>query len=298
MQADLEHACIRTICIRHVRNTFGRRFMGRLNYRHPVFATQETEQDQIVKAMGGVPGACIRIEQNSSGPQQVFAMRPEPNVMYLQSYYVKTMTLINENNIDNGILLLNAELCAKSQLPDTVQVWLPDEESGKPSTTEIKVQNYFLVPAAHVLAWPLHTTDDQRRKQGIFAMEMRVNPTDPEKSAHVLYFIVCDHSFALLRAQCVQRFVGTVDVRPLSTVGFEFVPSDGTPLDQNEQGQLEIQVNVTYTVWPSLPSQVQVNLMPTLDPEFPPYTLVLARQHIARSNEKASDPRGNGSGTK
>jgi hypothetical protein len=133
-----------------------------------------------------------------------------------------------------------------------------------------KIRCWYLIPADHLLSWPLTTTLDQRKSAGIYAIQFYA--TAPSAGGKFLCgYLVPDSVLRGLIRSYESRWQNRVDVREdaQNCAGFTVAPSN------RSQGVLE-GVNLEFTVhcqcifWNQIPDGVP--LAPKLHPKFPPFS--------------------------
>lgn len=133
-----------------------------------------------------------------------------------------------------------------------------------------KIRCWYLIPADHLLSWPLTTTLDQRKSAGIYAVQFYA--TAPNAGGKFLCgYLVPDSVLRGLIRSYESRWQNRVDIREdaLNRTGFTVAPSN------RSQGTLE-GVNLEFTVhcqcifWNQIPDGVP--LAPKLHPKFPPFS--------------------------
>lgn len=240
----------------------------------PVAFKEATEaRDRATEAAGGIARHVMNIPAGTDKAQSEYVMHSSPNSFYLNEGFTKTMAFINPKNLLNGIIDIPDELfqiCAelpdeKGPLPRHAEV---TDAEGQPAVLDIK--GYVLVPANHILAWKLVVNDHWRRAKGYYALNMSVSPREDTRVSYKLYYIVCDHTFNRLMNEVCLTWIGKVDQRPITEVGFNFIPQVAGSTEP-----VEVDVTINYTCFPQMDDAMIQSLIPTLHPNFLPYEQVL-----------------------
>lgn len=247
---DWDRVSVRTIAVRYARNPDPiHGCYVRLNYYPLLLAKELEQQDKMIAAAGGIPGVFMTIAPRFNGPVNEFALRSSNNNFFVSDGFVKTTACLNDRNVLNGIIELSPENSV-----DFAKCYNVCDETGELIGQE--ANNYYLIPADHVLAWKLKVFQVWQQKGGIFSQKIIVN----EK---VLYYAVPDLSFIRLYKDFVTKWCNKVDLRPLKSVGFEFVGSTVA----------EVDATITYTCFPQ--GILVEQLIPSLSPDFIPYEQIL-----------------------
>jgi hypothetical protein len=301
MPVDLQRIHIYSLACRSYSNSTGIPWTVRLNfYNEPMAELQETRMHDAIYAEAGLKearGAFSVLLPTAPGESKDMSEVPiiETQFAYQNSHFVRTMALINETNIMNGLVQIPHEVCVAARLP----VWLGEDKAFLPSEQMISgvlramgatqesapamrahyVANYqremlekwkgkqlshhfIAMPINHVLAWPLHSESfraagDQQVEEFRFSAQ-GVNP--------LLYYLVPETLFQH-NLQCWRKsWMGKVDTRPLSSVGFEFTPMAKASAPN---GTITLRAHMTYFAAPELSAATIAALAPALSLGFP-----------------------------
>lgn len=314
---DLDDIACYSISCSHAWSSFVLYIAARINFRHKgmeeLYETKET--DAIYKAAGGIEGAFMTIKNTPATGVELRDCFPfvKQKYGYLNEQFVATMALINQNNIKHGIFALPADLCKKARM--VVYEGVPEppqgemermlngmgaspsdasavaqarerlqqnwreaqvEKQGVDTFAECKFNEYFIaVPVNHVLAWPLKS-ERFVEEHGFRAYQFRVLYPGAAES-EVLYYFIGNADFDVLFNFFCSTWIDKVDHRPLSQIGFEFVPMYGMPEYPEAlknasafSGLIALRSYLTYMVHPRMPQATIDNLAPMLHPNFPP----------------------------
>jgi hypothetical protein len=306
---DLERAFIYSITCRHARSTVPATLALRLNYYHESMAAlQDTrEHDRIMEAAGAVAGAFDVIGKGERDMDSV-PLRELP-YGYQCAAFVRTMALVCDANLKNGLVTIPADLCIAAGLP----VWRggiePDPaaveqlvrsmklDPQSEQATEVRAQFaeqwreqteemhkngspilfFCAIPCAHVLAWALHSADFAHQN-GLRA-ELFSYKTSAAAKSVPLYYLVPNVMVDRLAQMLREHWMHKADCRPLASVGFELVAE--APCE----GDVSVRAYLKYMSAPPLPAATVANLAPTLSPDFPASGL-WAREELASGGEQ------------
>lgn len=278
---------------------------------------QSEQQDSLFAAAGGVKGAFISIASTKKDGEDIEVVpMPALGFSCVNDFFTSTMALINKRNILNGIIEIPHHVCLEANLPvyrgapdpgeaflvgaleamtlnkdghttkvlseeETMQARSTLTQQFKEKWTEStaaaqKIHSFVAIPINHILAWPLHS-EDYAAQHGLRSEQFRFLPPGPGAEPIVLYFLVADVFFRAMLEEFERTWLGLVDMRPLASMAFEFVPMldrqryQNIPADVNTvQGVMALRSYVTYMAPPKL-SQVTIDqLAPTLALNFPP----------------------------
>ena len=140
------------------------------------------------------------------------------------------------------------------------------------------ITHYYAIPIAHVLAWPFHS-EEYANEHGYEYEQFRFIPP-PESGLPqepvISYFLVGNVYFDAMLAEFKRAWMNKVDMRPLSSMAYEFLPRLGRsryPTIKHEatavQGFVAARSYMTYMVPPKMMQATIDNLAPTLAPGFP-----------------------------
>lgn len=336
----MEKACIFNVVVRHQLSSVPIKVATRLNYVHTGLDQTEalSEHYQLYEDAGGIKGAFMHIEATKKEGKDcqcipIHATGFGP----CNKEFVRTMALINDSNLMNGIIKIPGEVCKAAGLPifngfpgpeesllvkymEQLSLRQKDIEDAReqreyrkkmglsdpePMNTieeeeedidmeaykqafidETKKQQeerhkddqfikfYYALPINHVLAWPLQS-EDYARGCGFRSEQFRFKNPDTGKSV-ILYFLVGDCYMDLMVKWFREKFMNMVDVRPLNSVGFEFVPMlngdyPDIPAEKTRvAGVLRIRAHIDYMTAPAgLNNKTISELAPALSPAFP-----------------------------
>jgi hypothetical protein len=314
MASDLDRVYVHSIVTRHVWSSVPISVAGRLNYYHTgVNETQQSEeQDRVFEAAGGIRGACISIDATPQEGKDVDCS-PMPKLAfgYSNQYFTATMAHITDANLMTGIVEIPHAVCVEARLPVFRGVPEPSEdilsralkgmslEEAQQKRTlvvdqfkaqweerappESRVQCFYAIPVNHVLAWALRSEDYvMRHNLRVERFQFYPPPGNeaglPHDQRVLLYFLLNDVTFRdiVINFRAVMMHPRAVDVRPLSSIAFEFLPMLSkppvTPLPpgtKRVQGVLSMRSFLSYYVAPRLSEAQVASLAPTLHPLFP-----------------------------
>jgi len=265
---------VRTVMIRNASNPNDAPATIRRLFSHPAGQKDEEIRDKMFAAMGRDGRAIVTLKPHQNGPLSLMVMKESPEYLYLHSAFVKTFMLINEQNITNGCIPVPPEVCAVQNLPKVATLFDPQGVSFN-----LEVDYYVLVPFDHILAWCLRVNDMWRRKKGLFALEMTVSPQNGG-DAYILYYVVANQSFDLLKKRCLEGFVvGKHDCRRMDSCGFELVG-----------GPEPISVTASFTVVEYPTGVDPATIAPVLHPDFVPYSYILQKEvDLARGQKEEEE---------
>lgn len=313
IEPDFTKVCIYKIIVRNKWCSVPIPVAARLNFRHKANEELEDEAvlDEVIGAAGGVSGEFMTVTTTpKEGTDiEVSPIHSTDKFGCVNEFFTASMALINDVNLMNGIVEIPREVCEQVGLP--VFKGVPEPSNGwiEMQMKQIKcenkdeeyaakerlrqqfkdkfmedhadkkpVQKHILIPINHLLAWPLADDSFAERmgmKREIF--KIRAPNADPNDPGIVLYFIVTDIQFESMVKFLKQNWFNKVDMRPLDTVGVEFVPKlnrehygDKVPASVKAvQGVCALRMYVSAFVPPTL-TQAQINsLAPTRTLNFP-----------------------------
>ena len=247
---DWDHVSVRTIAVRYARNPDPvNGCFVRLNYYPLLLAKELEQQDKMIAAAGGIPGTFMTIAPRFNGPVNELALRSSNSNFFVSDGFVKTTAWLNDKNILNGIIELSPENSV-----DFAKTYQVCDETGELIWQE--ATHYYLIPHNHVLGWKLKVFQVWQQKAGVYSQKIIVDE-------ELLYHAVPNLSFIQLYKDFVTKWCNKVDLRPLKSVGFEFVGSTVA----------EVDATITYTCFPlGIPVD---QLIPSLSPDFIPYEQIL-----------------------
>jgi len=306
---DLSKAHIYQWVVRHKRSTTPINVdVALLHTHHGIDVVQELEtQDEMYEAAGATRGAFMTVTQTTADGEDTKHV-PIPSLVSgpTNAAFVRTMMLVNRDNITNGIIIIPRDICLKARLPvykgtpkadervletlmsqmsldkDSRQKMVDAAERGwnealKDDPTKEKFECFYAVPVMHVLAWPLHSDAYlQQNKVEVELLRFRPNGGDPV----ALYYLVSDIFYRDMVDGFFDKELGwwdKLDSRPLNKTGVRLVPftdraryKDTIPADvQSVKGMTMIRSYIKYMVPPvGLSEQAIASLAPTLAPGF------------------------------
>jgi len=275
------------------------RYAVRMNfYNEHMAKLQETkEQDKMYEAAAAVRGgfAVLTPTQEEEGRDINEIPMAELPFGIQNEQFTKTMMLINESNLTNGIIKIPQEVCIAARLPvwtgsapepdarmleklmksmkiDTStpegqaqrQAYIQEQQQEfmEDAANKPKSEYFYAVPKKHVLAWPYHS------EAYLAQFEERVERfrfvhADTKKTK-LLYFLVPATMLEAGLKFFTNSFLNKIDRRPITSVGFEFVPKH-----PNTRADITLRSYFTYYSVPSLAPGTIKCLAPTLCKDFP-----------------------------
>lgn len=226
----------------------------------------QAEQDRLHEAAGILPRTIMRIPPSTNVDVHVRVHSSAPGDCILNQGFIRTCAFLGDTNLLNGIV----------RIPDSIRESLPKEAEvyDRGGNKEyFPVEHYYLVPADHVVAWKLNVEDEWRRRKGLFALEVSVTDRDNPTVVKLLFYVVADRTLYGLISWVRTNWLGQVDLRPLDTVGFNFVG-----FNQDSQGPVKMRATLSYMCWPTMtPDQIS-SLLPVVHKNMLPYSEVLMRE--------------------
>jgi len=306
MAGDLSKVCVYSTIVRHQLSSVPVSVAVRMNYNHKGLSELEGTdmQDLLFGESGGIRGAFMAVHPTTKDGEDVKRI-PIYSLDYSYTHpeFVRTMSLVTEANLMNGIVEVPHNVCIEVGLPVFRGYPGPSpmdlakfmgkltlkEDAEKERTAFIssikaaneethrddpKVDAFYAVPINHVLAWGLHSEDYMKANGGRAEQYRFLNPDTGEPI--LLYYLVADRYMDAMVEALKKTWMGKVDVRPLSDIAFEFLPMlHGEYPDIPEEtttvrGVLKIRAYLDYMTAPSDLSQATLNeLAPALSPTFP-----------------------------
>lgn len=307
MPLDMDRVCAYTIVTRHIGSTVPWPVAVRLNFYHQgkEMLENRAEHDRMMEAGGSIRGGYITLSPTGPAGQdvEVSAMPREP-FAFRNEFFTATMALVNESNLQNGIVTIPHDVCIQAGLPvfqgrvaptDEAEELLASMMELSVSETRIKlletakkkelkpITNWRAIPIMHVLAWGMHS-DEFARERGLRVYPFLFSPPTPVPGAAapemqgkvpddiLLYYLIDDVAYYQLLDYFRKDWLGKVDVRPLSSMAFEFVPLQATSKHRapaQVSGDLMVRSSLSYYVAPKLSAAQVANLAPALCPGFP-----------------------------
>lgn len=339
LASDLTRVCIYNVACRHYRSNVPLSLAIRLNfYNEPMAELQQTkEQDHMFQAAGAVRGAFTALQPTSpEGKDMSDIPLSKLGFAYLNEFFIRTMALINETNLMNGIIKIPHEVCLAARLPVFRGMPEPNVEATEKLFRSMKidsqseehkakreemvngwkasvyeqykdakqVKEFYAIPINHVLAWG-YQSEEFASQQGHHAEQFRFTPpngTEGGCDPVLLYYMIPDTQFDSLLQNFKDTWLGRVDMKSLSEVGFEFVPipesvsKDVPPEAVQVTGSVSLRAHFTYYSFPALSMDTINNMLaPTLEPGFPPSRdwsvdevarQVALQEHYEKTNKK------------
>jgi hypothetical protein len=213
------------------------------NYIPRVLAHRQEELDRISEAFGMVKGGVdiIRTGYNGQFPKPVFPLRSVENVAPLNPEWIQCVTLLNPNNITNGLVAIPREICLQHPLISQF-VWKgTGAEEQAPSGA---ISQWYAIPPKHILAYNLNTMCNwnlQTTTPGtLHPVPMRVGT-----STEPCCYLVCDKEIEQLYHQLLNSWLPLVERIPLHNIGFSVHPKPNTP-PPYQPGIVTLQVSIGY----------------------------------------------------
>ena len=300
----LDMVCIYDISAKHYEITHPIPWQLKLNYYHEGHAKFEDtkQQDKIFAAASAIGEAAIFNMMPGKSDINVPALISQDSG-YLNAGYVRTFALINETNLKNGVIHIPQDVCIKAKLPVFTGDFYPHEALVEESiTTNLckkgskeyamkrdkfrdwfkaqreqeyanvpRIKSFYAIPASHVLAWGYasqkylaHT--GQRAEQFGYYNE--------GKQFVVVYYLVADLFYESNLRALKETLMGKVDVRPLTSAGFDLIPITNSPFVEIPPeakvatGDISLQAFVSFFSMPAMPADYVSALAPELSPDF------------------------------
>lgn len=308
MTVDLERVFIYNIACRNYASSVPGSVGVRLNYYHgPMAELQDTrEQDEIVAAASGLRGAFAILTPTKEGESRDMTEMPmiETSFAYQNSHFIRTMALLNETNVQHGLVSIPHDVCRKARLPVWYEgVLKPSEEMINSALHSMQAtptnaarmrsryirnfqreqhelwgkapkSTYFVaMPINHVLAWAFQS-EAYRLSGGQRVEEFGIH--HPQTKQWLLYYYLvpsalAEHALKTWR----NNWHNKVDARPLSAVGFQLLYAAHCrqamgPPGANVTGDVRIRANISYFAAPKLSPATIDGLAPALAIGFPP----------------------------
>jgi hypothetical protein len=260
---DLSKAHIYQWVVRHRRSTVPINVdVSLLHTHHGINQVQDLEtQDKLFEGAGGTKGAFMTVTQTTVDGEDVKHV-PIPSMGFgpTSPAFVKTMMLVNRDNIKNGIIKIPREVCLEARLPVYKGTPEADErvleglmsqmslegdadkaearqkmmdaaergwnESLKNDPSKERVECFYAVPVMHVLSWPLHSDAFLQQKK-VEVELLRFRPAGEGNDPVALYYLVSDVFFQGMVDGFFDSSLGwwdKLDCRPLNETGVKLVP--------------------------------------------------------------------------
>lgn len=272
-RGDLDNVSIFSIVARHCIRGIPCPMAVRMNYEHEsLYKAEKTEDaDKIFNLFGNVNRAFFALPPTEQAGKDIkcFALRTM-NHHYNNIEFVRSLFLVNESNLMNGIIEIPQQVCRDANLINFNPDANPSLVSQFMDSGFQKVSHWYAIPKRHVLSWALiGSTDEYRRK----VLKMLV--VDYPSTNNTLFYLVQDVAFHSMVKGFKENWLGKVDKRRLMDIGVEFLPMLNT-VPQNVEtnifkGCAQITLSIGYMVFPQIPDSVVATLAPTLSPNFPIY---------------------------
>jgi len=292
---DLNNAMIVNANTRHCKFLCDKKvnIQVRLNFDHEPWAKLQgtDEHDKLTEDAGGVKRAFLMISPTGSeGKDLTNVPLVELNFGYTNSEFTRTMALINETNLRNGIIEIPNQVCVdaglnvfgRRKLPELSDQELEkmisgmnlenkEEEKQRIRQQDLqakydqfkdvpKIQTFFAVPHNHIIAWGYQSREYAQQHNHNFEVFV---------CNYFKYFLIPDIYFHATFKSILEFWVGKVDKRPITSVGFELIPD--LPKGESVKASIELQSYFHYWTVPSGLSSDNINkLAPMLSPEFLP----------------------------
>jgi len=303
MVHDMESVAIYNVTCRRYTLVAGNedcKYDVRLNfYNEHMAKLQETkEQDKMYQAAGATRGAFATLTPTHEEEGRDINEIPMPELPFgiQNEQFTKTMMLIDESNLMNGIIKIPHDVCVATRLPvwtgkppepDAVmleklmksmridtstdegkaqrQAYVQEqqEEFMQDAANKPKSEYFYAVPKKHVLAWPYHSeaylAQFEERVE-----RFRFTHADTKK-LKLLYFLVPATMLEAGIKYFSESFLHKVDRRPITSVGFEFIPRN----KDNISTKITMRSYFTFYSVPVLSPGTIKCLAPTLCKDFP-----------------------------
>lgn len=279
------------VTVTHQRQNMGIPIAVRLNWDNEHMAAMQgtRDTDDAFSAAGGIRGEFARfLPTGERGEDRKDVPLPDTMFGPQSKPFIRTMSLITEQNLRNGIVEIPHQVCAEANLP----VWTGDLKDPDDAFVEQmmkrdnidsankvdwirtfkaqqletinkdaeKITHWYAIPFNHVLSWGLHSDE--------FAKSRRFTRLIMSRHSGPMYFLVPNDAFRCIWTEFCSTWLGKVDSRPLRACAFQFLPH---LRGQNCTGLIEMRAWVSYFV---APDNVDIQkLAPVLAPDFPPVHL-------------------------
>lgn len=269
MEADLERVCPFSVVTRHVRSNVPIPVAVRLNFYHASLneLEKQEEHDELLAIGGAIKGAYMSISPTPPYGEDVeVAALKRRQFSYCNEFFASTMALVNEDNLQNGIIKIPPEVCREAGLrvfngaPEPPDDWVLIDAMERMDMSEddndraaqfksqwiaqaerqgqFPISHYYAVPINHVLAWGLQSKEYAAvhkvdREEFFFTPVLPPTATKEKVSGPLgagdilLYYLVSDVSMKAIQDDFTKHWMGKVDARPLDSIGFELVPLTG-----------------------------------------------------------------------
>lgn len=203
---------------------------------------------------------------------RVWTGPPEPSEAFLISA-LESLSMTDGHK--TRILSQDEQLEARFKFSEQYKAKFVEAAADKKKST------YFVaIPVNHILAWPL-ASEEFANQHGYDYVQFRFNPPPGANLPSgnepiVLYFLIGDAYFDIMLTEFKKRWLGMVDVRPLSSIAVEFVPQldrsrykGVRPDASGVRGNVSMTSYLTYAVAPKIARETIDNLAPAMTRDFP-----------------------------
>lgn len=301
-ELDLQHVCLLQVVTRGVCSNMPIWLDHRFDWYHTADGGRREQADRLLERHTGANrGVYLRIEataKEGKDVNEIAVAAKDPNRGFLSLPFVATMALVTKENLLNGIVHIPRDVCLAARLP----VWTgrapmppPHEFQGSPdqwqavylerTADEPRPQTMYAIPINHVLAWSLRNTE-YANSCDLTPLHFQFRPPAAAAAAGIdisrpviLYYLLPDLQFQRVVAGIQRDWLGKVDMRPLSSMAFDYIPEcDRTlypNLKQEEplivEGFCVAQSYLTYLApkRQNITAAEIATFIPTLCPGFP-----------------------------
>lgn len=299
MDVDLDRVYPYSIVTRHIRSNVQWPLGLRLNFYHQglEFTEQRAEHDRMLSAGGAIRGAYMSVTPTQAVGQDVemTALQRQP-FGCCNEMFAATMGMVNESNLQNGVVEIPAAVCQQARLPvyagNTVddlvsqmtQLGVGEARDKLVETAKQRklkpISHWYAIPINHVLAWGLHSAEycgERGGRRFEFWFSPPPTPVDPKEPGKkpddiLLYYLVDNVTYERLLEHMRAGWMNKVDCRPLSSIGFELVPLPApsrAKAPPKVGGSVLIRSTISYMVPPKLTPEQVACFAPALYPDFP-----------------------------
>ena len=229
-------------------------------------------------AFGCIPKQCTKEKLELREGNPVPAMYAFGNVTFgpRNPLYLMTCGALCPDNIHNGILSLPYEMMDALDLSYERDA---DENASAccPTGPSKTITQWLLVPKDHILAWSFNTTPAARKKNGIYAWEIRGKNLDTGRIFSP-YWLVPDNSLNWVYYSLRMDLLSKTDVRDVSSIAVEATTIEPDPEFSSgkrgpalgEETDVRITAEMKYVCF-KRGVQERKDVAPRLHPDFPPY---------------------------
>ncbi len=230
--------------------------------------------DRVLEHMGGLPRATLDAPPGVQAKQVTCDLieQPHPFRIHTHPYFIKTMAMLTEENVENGIVLVPPRVAA-----DTPS--LPANIEGTDGLGH-HIDAYYLVPHDHVLAWPIRNVTDEHRGRMGYTVVREIRAI----GRGIVFYIVDGESYRLLLSSCKAHMLGRLTPKMLGhDVGIEWANCAAPPMTPL-MCAVAVRMEVSYVCFRA-PSPEQVaRIAPVLHPDFIGYKMFHNMQVIKRES--------------